>query len=65
MNLVPVNDARLATFECCQMDIGDVGFILMNKIEKQVLHELCQVLQEYLTCIFNLAFSLCFGIDKD
>lgn len=47
------------------MDIGDVGFILMNKIEKQVLHELCQVLQEFLTCISNLALSLCFGIDKD
>lgn len=47
------------------MDIGDVGFILMNKREKQVLHELCQVLLEFLTCISNLAFSLRFGIDKD
>lgn len=26
MNLVPVNGARLATFEWCQMDKGDVGF---------------------------------------
>lgn len=26
MNLEAVNDARLATFEWCQMDMGDVGF---------------------------------------
>lgn len=54
-----MNDARLATFEWCQMDMRDfIFFILMNRIEKQVLQNYSQGAVGNLASISILALFL-------